>query len=68
MRSVSFLRLGTGRRVGERGAPFPSASESLFRPTLPLKFLAYSVTPAARWDLRALLFWRRLSGPSQNRM
>lgn len=44
MRSVSFLRLGSGRRAGERGACFPSASKSWSRPTLPLKFSLFRDT------------------------
>lgn len=48
MRSVSFLRLGTGGRVGERRAYFPSGSESLSPPCIAFEILGYSMTPAAR--------------------
>ena len=35
-------------------------------PHVAFEILAYSVTPAARWDIRPLLFQERLSAQSQD--
>lgn len=58
MRSVSFLRLGAGAGEGVGGADYasPLAPKAGTPPRHAFEILVYSRTPAARWDLRPLLF------------